>query len=225
MHFRTPTKGSTNTDFKLEFSSQLKHTKHELGSKAWQFEDMMEKHSIRLPLLLQVRAMYSTVRHKNTCSGFKKINTFFIFSSYNVILKIHKERYPFVFSKSKAVRVLHKEDCGGQGDAWQLANNCAGRIQHGAQVVPPAGPIFQLHFQHVFLLPSFSKRAAEITVWAGAFCFRVLIANPIWLFGYMGLLLCRRSHYRSPTLELGKLLLHFRSKFGRIKLCSFFSHQ
>lgn len=66
------------------------------------------------------------------------------------------------------------------------------------------------------------------------FSFRVLIANPIWLFGFTGLLLCRCSHSRSPPLppffflKLGKLLLHFCStptkgkKFGRNKLCSFF---
>ncbi len=35
-----------------------------------------------------------------------------LFSSYNVILKIHKERYPFVNSKSKAACVLHEEDFG-----------------------------------------------------------------------------------------------------------------
>lgn len=72
MHFRMPTNAPQIQTSKLEFSSQLKHTKHELDSKAGQFVDTMEKHSIRLPLLLQVRSMYSTVRHKNTCSGVKK---------------------------------------------------------------------------------------------------------------------------------------------------------
>lgn len=84
MHFRMPTKGSTNTDFKLEFSSQLKHTKHELGSKAWQFEDTMEKHSIRLPLLLQVRAMYSTVQTQKYMFWVQKNKHLFFFFCFKL---------------------------------------------------------------------------------------------------------------------------------------------
>lgn len=98
MHFRMPTKGSTNTDFKLEFSTQLKHTKHELGSKAWQFEDTMEKHSIRLPLLLQVRAMYSTVQTQKYMFWIQKNKHLFFFFCFKLQRdpKMNNERYPFV---------------------------------------------------------------------------------------------------------------------------------
>lgn len=63
-----------------------------------------------------------------------------LFSSYNVILKIHKEQYPFVNSKSKAACVLHEEDCGYRVTP---ANNWAGRKQRDAYVVPPASPLCQ----------------------------------------------------------------------------------
>ena len=47
----------------------------------------------------------------------QKINTLSFFSSY-IILNLHKERYPFVISKSKAACVLHEVDHGGTG--WHL---------------------------------------------------------------------------------------------------------
>lgn len=45
------------------------------------------------------------------------------------------------------------------------------QVATNTQVVPPAGPSNQRS-------PGFLS-AAEITVWIGAFCFWVLIANPI----------------------------------------------
>lgn len=125
----------------------------------------------------------------------------FFFSSYNVILEIHKERYPFVDSKSKAACVLTRGGLWVQGDTWTASlQRCrsqpAWHVSRAACRSCPSASraAFSLGFAFLFW------RAAEITVWIGAFCFRVLIANPIWLFGYMGLLLCRCSHSRSPAI-------------------------
>lgn len=51
-------------------------------------------------------------------------NKHLFFSSYNIILEIHEERYPFVDPKSEAACVLHEED--GQGGTGAASLNCAG---------------------------------------------------------------------------------------------------
>lgn len=181
MHFRMPTKGSTNTDFKLEFSSQLKHTKHELGSKAWQFEDTMEKHSIRLPLLLQVRAMYSTVQTQKYMFWVQKNKHLFFFFLFCFKLQRHPKNTQWTVPLCQRVkqRVYYTwGDCGGQGDTWQLANYCAGRNQHDTQVVPPAGPfrqLLELRCRRVFLLPSCSNGLLKSQCGSALFVFGCLL--------------------------------------------------
>lgn len=53
MHIKLLTQGFTNTEVKLEFSSQIEHTKNYLGTKARQLQDTVGKHNVRLPFILQ----------------------------------------------------------------------------------------------------------------------------------------------------------------------------
>lgn len=107
---------------------------------------------------------------------------------------------PFVNPKRKAACVLHKEDCGNRVTLEQQANNCAGRNQHDTGWATCQFP---------------QLRAALSLCWNHSvdrrffFIFWVLIANPVWLFGFMGSLLCRCSHSRSPTFNLGNFCYTF----------------
>lgn len=185
----------------------------------------MEKHSIRLPWLLQVRAMYSTVRHKNTCFGFKKINTFF-FSSYNVILEIHKERYPFVNSKSKAACVLHEEDLGLQGDTWQLANNCAGRKPTWHISCATCQSFLSAFRSCIFTLFSFC-RLLKSQCGSALFVFGCLLQIRSDCLGTWDCYCADVAILEVPLYNLVNFCYTFApppqgEKFGRIKLCSFF---
>lgn len=113
---------------------------------------MMGKHSIRLPLLSQVKSMYSTVRHKNTCSGFKKMKRPL---SYDVNLETHTA-WLSVWSS------VWTTWGWGVVPGW-LMTRCH---QHDA---------WDASFRWPLLLSSLHGRpscfgAAEITVWIGACC-------------------------------------------------------
>lgn len=78
-------------------------------------------------------------------------NKHLFFPSYNIILEIHEERYPFVNSKSEAACVLHEEDGGFRATLEQLAYNCAGCATFRSRLAAsPAA--FSLVFLHLPVL-------------------------------------------------------------------------
>ena len=189
-------KGSTDTDFKLElfffFFLTVKHTKHETSDqKPDSSRTRWRQHSIGLPWLLQVRAMYPTVRHKNTCSGFKKINTFFFFSFFLKSQRHPKNTQrtvtPLSIQRVKQ-RVYYTRRIVGTG--WRLAASqrlCRFRDMSQASCRLPV-LCRRLFFRAAFYPLLFPCLVLKTGCWNHSVdrrflvLFRVLIANPIWLF-------------------------------------------
>lgn len=152
--------------------------------------------------------MYSTVRHKNTCSGFKKINTFLL--SYSPKNTRRTVGTPLSFQRVKQQHVYYRGV--GSGLGWDMmvgrrweggtgwhdsspTTNCAGCTQHNQ----PVRQLFHMRSLRTFLFHLFiqtgcwNHSVGRRFLFSGAYCKSDLI---VW--GTTGLLLCKAAVLEVP---------------------------